>query len=298
MFCSAVILYIYKKQYRQLSTLIAGSIFGVFLEFMNVFLTEGYTYSQHFLIQVGSAPHNIPIVIGLSWGILLVTSHQISDCYELPPFVKLLFESAFVVSVDLFLDVIAVRLDGGFWIWTNAPLDLNITALTLYGIFYGNFYGWYCVIFSISLILRIFDWKFEKRELKFLIIRTVVAIIGAEILLLGCLYGAMLSIPFKFIWILFLFLYGGSIVVVSIYFIKKRANSKQKIQNIFPFLYYLFSYGFSIIAMIALSLITEIPLFFSLNVVFGIGSAILILKNTQLKSKKKRNLHFKMLLQD
>ena len=81
---------------------------------------------QDFLIQVGGA-HNIPIVIGLAWGMLLTSAREITRNYSIPKAIKALFEAIFVVSVDLFLDVVAVRLEGGFWTWIGVPLTAEIT---------------------------------------------------------------------------------------------------------------------------------------------------------------------------
>ena len=61
---------IVKKKYRKISTLILGSLFGVTLEFINVWVFHSYYYNVDFLIQVGGE-NNIPIVIGLAWGMLL-----------------------------------------------------------------------------------------------------------------------------------------------------------------------------------------------------------------------------------
>jgi len=48
-FIIAIILTLKNKSYRSLSTIIAGAIFGVILEYVNIFLTEGYKYSQDFI---------------------------------------------------------------------------------------------------------------------------------------------------------------------------------------------------------------------------------------------------------
>jgi len=78
-------------------------------------------------------------MIGLAWGLLLESSHKISESFHFPIILRTIFEATFVVSVDLFSDVIAVRLDGGFWIWAGHPAVLTITNTD----FMGIAYAWY-----------------------------------------------------------------------------------------------------------------------------------------------------------
>ena len=275
-FTIAVILLVKEKSYRSLSTMITGAIFGVVLEFVNVFVTQTYVYSENFIIQVGSSPNNIPLVIGLSWGLLLETSHQISECFDFPIFIRTLFESVFVVTLDLFLDVVAVRLEGGFWIWKNTPLVSTITTSSLFGIPWGNFYGWFCVIFFSSLILHVFDKINDSKKnddeapdnWKILLMRIIFTVIIAESLLWGFLN--LLRLAVSFIWLFFVILYFGSLVILSIYIIKNKSRAKSKLPNVFPLAYYLFSYLFCIVTMVVLGLASEITIYMNLYVFLGI----------------------------
>ncbi|UYP45458.1 hypothetical protein NEF87_001743 [Candidatus Lokiarchaeum ossiferum] len=295
-FSIEVILLIQKKKYLQFSTLITGAIFGVVLEFVNVFLTQAYTYSQEFILQVGIFPNNIPLVIGLAWGILLETSHQISECFNLPIFIRTLFESVFVVSVDLFLDVVAIRLDGGFWIWTDEPIVSTITTTSLLGIGYGNFYGWFCVIFFSSIILHLFDKIYAKisgnkdqnskksSPWKYLLLRITITVILAEGLLF--VFLNILRFAPSFIWLFFVLQYFGSILILIFYMVKNNKRATSKLPNVYSLAYYMFSYFFCIITMIVLGLIREIPVFFALNVVYGIGMIIFLGRLSSLQWKQ------------
>ena len=68
-----------RKDYRAIVQIISGSIFGITLEFMNVFLMSTYTYSTSFFLQLNAPPDNIPIVIGLCWGLIIFACMRVSN---------------------------------------------------------------------------------------------------------------------------------------------------------------------------------------------------------------------------
>lgn len=272
--------FLIRKAYRDLSTLCAGAIFGVALEFINVSLTGAYTYSKEFFLQVGG-DFNIPIVIGLAWGMLLQTSHEITEGYRFPLIIRTLFESVFVVSVDFFLDVVAVRLDGGFWTWTGIPLTNVITAESALGIPWGNYYGWFLVIFFMSLVLHFMDKKKDATTAGWLILRTLGAVMFAEVFLFLALMLTILFTTWQAVWILFLLPYLGSIVAVVIDLTKNHRHRGQSLTNWLPFGFYLFSYSYCIITMIALGLVGAIWWYFVLNLLFAVGSVGFLFKITE-----------------
>ncbi|MHA1563607.1 MAG: carotenoid biosynthesis protein [Promethearchaeota archaeon] len=102
------------------------------VEYLNIAISDGYHYHTDFLLQFGNPPTNVPIVIGLAWGMLLMTAQDVSQRLKLPLRVRIFFEAAFVVSMDIILDVVAIRLEGGFWVWDNVTTDLTITNSSLF----------------------------------------------------------------------------------------------------------------------------------------------------------------------
>ena len=277
----SVIILLKKKEYRKLSTLIAGALFGVLLEFLHVYIGGSYGYSREFILQVGNYPVNIPLAIGLAWGMLLQSSREISDCYDFPIIIRTLFESFFVVSIDLFLDVVAVRLDGGFWTWKNEVLNLSITSRTFFGVPWGNFYGWFFVIFFMSLSLHLSDKRQTNDKIVPLTIRVILSVILAESFLFGSL---LLTIPLgELVWLVFLMLYFGSIIVVVVYSIRNKISKSNKLENLFPLAFYFFFYGFCIATMIFLGLAIEIPFFFILNIAYAATVLIYLFRLSKLK---------------
>ena len=270
-----------KKDYRQISTLIAGALFGVLLEYMNIGLGGGYGYSREFILQVGNPPVNIPVVVALAWAMLFQTAHDISDCYDFPIIVRTLFESLFVVSIDIFFDVAAIRLEGGLWTWNDEVMTLSITSRTLYGVPWGNYYGWFCVIFYMSLILQLIDKRQANDKIGTLTKRVLLSVVIAE----TCLFSSLLlTIPlFNFTWLMFSIQYFGSIAVVVAYSIRNKISRRHQLETLFPLALYIFFYGYCIATMIFLGLAIEIPLFFILNIAYAVIFVIYLIRLTKLK---------------
>ncbi|MHA1254359.1 MAG: carotenoid biosynthesis protein [Promethearchaeota archaeon] len=277
----SVIFLLKKKEYRKLSTLIAGALLGVLLEFLHVYIGGAYGYSREFILQVGNYPANIPLAIGLAWGMLLLSSHEISDCYDFPIIIRTLFESFFVVSIDLFLDVVAIRLDGGFWTWKNEVLNLSITSRAFFGVIWGNFYGWFFVIFFMSLILHLFYKRQDSDKIGPLTKRTFLSVVIAE----TCIFGSLLlTITLgELVWLVFLMQYFGSIIVVVVYSIRNKISRSHQLETLFPLAFYFYFYGFCIATMIYLGLAIEIPFFFILNIAYAATVLIYLFRLSKLK---------------
>ena len=264
------------KDFSRLSDLITAFVFGITLEFLNMTITEGYYYHTEFLLQFGNPPTNVPIIIGLAWGMLLLTAQDISGRLKLPLRVRIFFEAAFVVSTDLMLDVIAIRLEGGFWVWSGITTDLIITNSTFFGVGWMNFVGWYFVISFVSLFLHIMNQKIKPDSWIWQISKVIIIPIVSYLGLFGVLYAVGLGLP-GFSWLVFLGFYFISILIPLIYILKKRPIEIEKTQSLFPLLFYLFCYLFSVIAMIALGLVSDVLWFFIIGLVlFGITMFIIV----------------------
>lgn len=152
--------FIRKKDYRSAGQIISGSVFGITLEFMNVLIFKTYTYSTKFIIQIGDV-HNIPICIGLCWGLIIYCCMRVSDKIGMAEWSRPILDGLLALTIDLSMDTIAIRLDGGFWTWIGIPMEPLPTLNGFFGVSYGNFIGWFFVVMIFSYLLR-----FEKRVLR------------------------------------------------------------------------------------------------------------------------------------
>ena len=124
-----------------LFSLAAGIIYGVVLEYTTILTLHAYSYG-HFLIKLFAA---VPLCIGISWGLILYTTMATSDRFALPWYLRPIVDALLALTIDLSMDAIAIRL--GFWTWG--------TAGPWFGVPLGNFYAWFVVVFSFSLLLRL-----------------------------------------------------------------------------------------------------------------------------------------------
>jgi uncharacterized membrane protein len=184
-FLVVIINFIKKKDYRSAGQIISGSVFGITLEFMNVLVFKTYTYSTKFIIQIGDAPDNIPICIGLCWGLIIYCCIKVSDKIGLAEWSRPILDGLLALTIDLSMDTIAIRLDGGFWTWTGIPMEPLPTLNGFFGVSYGNFIGWFFVVMIFSSLLR-----FEKS-----ILRDKLNISGAITVTYFCIIPLFAYIP-------------------------------------------------------------------------------------------------------
>ncbi len=152
------------KDYRSVAQIGSGSLFGITLEYMNVQVMQTYTYSSQFLIQLGSPPNNIPICIGLCWGLIIYACMKVSNkVVGIPEWSRPLMDGLLALTIDLSMDTVAIRLDGGFWTWTGIPMEALPTLTSFFGVNYGNFSGWFFVVLIFSSLLRLEEKGIAKK---------------------------------------------------------------------------------------------------------------------------------------
>ncbi|UCG03461.1 MAG: carotenoid biosynthesis protein [Candidatus Heimdallarchaeota archaeon] len=154
----------FRRDFHSVAQVLSGSLFGVTLEYMNIQVMQTYIYSSQFLLQLGSPPDNIPICIGLCWGLIIYACMNVSNkIIEIPEWLKPLLDGLLALTIDLSMDTIAIRLDGGFWTWLEIPMENLPTLNSFFGVNYGNFVGWFFVVLIFSTMLRIEEKWIAKK---------------------------------------------------------------------------------------------------------------------------------------
>lgn len=115
-----------KKAWNELYMFISAAIAGFSLELLAVRLTDIYHYSNLYYVMIGVEPYQFPFFGGLMWGAVAVCAYRLATKFKLSPIMTALLSGFFVVSMDLLLDVAAIRLSGGFWVWDGRPINLVI----------------------------------------------------------------------------------------------------------------------------------------------------------------------------
>jgi putative membrane protein len=93
---------------------------------------------------LGVKVFEVPLIIGLNWGILVVISASLVERFHMSIYFKVLLATTLMVFLDFLMEPIANDLD--FWHWRNDQIPLY------------NFVCW----FAISLILQYFYFNFNK----------------------------------------------------------------------------------------------------------------------------------------
>src|SRR5579863_9187115 len=91
-------------------------VYGLSLEWLTMKYLHAYQYGQ-FAIMID----NTPLCIGLGWVTIIYASMRFSDRLQLAEPVRPMVDALMGLSVDLALDVVAVRL--GLWHWNGVKLD-------------------------------------------------------------------------------------------------------------------------------------------------------------------------------
>lgn len=112
--------------------------YGLLLEWLTIKVLHAYQYNQ-FLIMVD----NIPLCIGLGWAIIIDSSMRFTDGLHMPNALRPIAASLMGLSIDLALDVIAIR--AGLWRWTGVRFDQQ-----WFGVPWANFGAWFMVIWTYS----------------------------------------------------------------------------------------------------------------------------------------------------
>jgi len=157
----ACLIHAVRQGSRHIGYLFGGLLFGI-LEYVNVNANLGYTYGK-FWIMFGRAPKDIPLCIGVGWGIIMYASRLFSDRLGLALWSAAALDALLAISIDLSMDTVAYRLHMWHWDWSDKGLD-PLTA-QWFGVPWGNFFGWLMVVFFYASFSRLLERALLNRKL-------------------------------------------------------------------------------------------------------------------------------------
>jgi hypothetical protein len=123
--------------------LLSGVIYGLLLELATIRQLHAYSYGPFSIMVL-----DVPLVIGMAWGCMVYAARIYSDATTLPEWVRPVLDALLVLSIDLSMDAIAIRL--GMWNWGQG------LQFQYFGVPYANFLAWFWVVFCYSAGLRLF----------------------------------------------------------------------------------------------------------------------------------------------
>lgn len=141
-----VILLARKSQFLRFALfLLLCFVVGMTVEWIGIntgLLFGNYSYGKN----LGAKIYGVPWVIGLNWGLLVVSSASIVNNLKIGDFWKATFAALLMTGLDFLIEPVAVESD--FWKWQNETIPVF------------NYVCW----FVISLVLQVFYFKFKLVE--------------------------------------------------------------------------------------------------------------------------------------
>ena len=209
-----------KRNYRELGLLISGAIAGFSLELVAVRFTDIYHYSQDFYISIGFRPYQFPFFGGLMWGGISVCALRIARKFNFNKLRTALVGGFLVVTMDLLLDVVAIRLNGGFWVWDGRPITLDINHHMFMSVIWVNFLGYMFEVPAI-LYMSLKYWEKDAFQNKVNLLKSI--LVGfAGVLFVGICSGISLFLNkitdewFAFLAFIILWLYILFVIIKSL----------------------------------------------------------------------------------
>ena len=123
--------------------LLSAAAFGLLLEEGDQLIFETYHYAADYTLAIDRAP----IVIGLTWALIIAGAMRITDAIGVRLRWAPVVDSVLAIMLDLAFDAVAIRI--GLWTWRDVGPEQG-----WFGVPAGNFYAWLFVTLAFSLLTR------------------------------------------------------------------------------------------------------------------------------------------------
>ncbi len=272
------------KRYQELGLLISGALAGFALELLAVRLTDIYHYSNDFFISVGCAPYQFPFFGGLMWGGITVCALRIAKKFRLSNIMTALLSGWLIVSMDLFLDVIAIRLDGGFWVWDGRPINLDINHHMFMSVIWVNFLGY---MFEVPAIvyMTLKSWEKDKNNTRVNVLRSILIGLGGVAFVGICSFISLLLNELTDEWFAFaafvtLWIFVLIKLVLSLINQRKHIIISQKMDWTI-IIFWFAMYAYCLAGLLKLGIMQALPLYGIFAILLFIMTMFLTVVNTK-----------------
>ena len=267
------------KNREELLLFLSAALAGFALELLAVRVTDIYHYSRDFYLSIGFRPYQFPFFGGLMWGGLTVYALRIARRFGLSPLWTALIGGWLIVTMDLFLDVAAIRLDGGFWVWDGRKIDLQIDHHMFMSVIWVNFLGY---LFETPAMIYL-SLRTEEKRSRLLLWKQLLAAVGigtAGVAFVGAASGLALLLNDVtdewFACVAFLVLWTAVLLLILRSVVRGKLRLQRPAEWDAPLLlYWLAMYGFCIAALIRLGIAAVRPAYFAAGILFGLGTLTL-----------------------
>ena len=267
-----------RKQWEELRLFLSAALAGFILELLAVRVTGIYHYSSDFYISIGFAPYQFPFFGGLMWGGLTVCALRIAEKLGFGKWMTALVSGWLIVSMDLLLDVAAIRLSGGFWVWDGREITLDVTHHMFMSVIWVNFLG-YLFETPAVVLLTLLSRNREEGSLGRKALLTV-GIGLAGVVIVGAASGLSLLLNGVtdewFACIAFLLLWSFILARMLAQIIHDRCRLRFKGRKDWPLLlFWAAMYGYCLAALWSLKIPQTVPWYGALGIILAAGTLLL-----------------------
>lgn len=272
------------KKYRELGLLISGALAGFALELLAVRLTDIYYYSDDFFISIGVAPYQFPFFGGLMWGGITVCALRIAKKFRLSNIMTALVSGWLIVSMDLLLDVVAIRLDGGFWVWDGRPINLDINHHMFMSVIWVNFLGYMFEVPGI-VYMTLKSWEKDKNNTRVNVLRSIlIGLVGVAFVgicsFISLLLNELTDEWFAFAAFVTLWIFVLIKLVLSLINQRKHIIISQKMDWTI-IIFWFAMYAYCIAGLLKLGIMQALPLYGIFAILLFVMTMFLTVVNTK-----------------
>lgn len=249
------------SDWRSIYLVGAGLIVGNASELFVVGTSHLYHYNEGFVLAIGKRPYHFPLFGGFAWGLSAAYALKIARKFQFNRIITALLSGWVIVTTDLICDVIAIRLDGGFWTWANVPVTLAISKEAFMGVPWGNFLGY---LVMIPTVVWLFLWSQQRtneddhgRQVVYMV---AIAVVGGVIAMAGnfAAYKVNLEMNSCFTVAAFVILWSTLAIMMVSKAVKEKARLSDFRQWNMPMLiFWAAQYIFNLTAVIHLGIHVE-----------------------------------------
>lgn len=267
-----------RKRREELRLFLSAALAGFILELLAVRVTGIYHYSPDFYISIGFAPYQFPFFGGLMWGGLTVCALRIAEKLGFGKWLTALAAGWLIVSMDLLLDVAAIRLNGGFWVWDGREITLDVTHHMFMSVIWVNFLGYFFETPAVVLLTLLSRNRKDGSPVRKALLTVGIGLAGVAIV--GAASGLSLLLnnitDEWFACIAFLLLWGFILARMLAQIIGGRCRLTLKGKKDWVLLlFWAAMYGYCLAALWSLKIPQTVPWYGILGVILAAGTLLL-----------------------
>ena len=258
-----------KKDFDSLFTFGSAALVGFVMELLAVAVTDIYYYNPDFLLNLGFEPKQFPVFGGFMWGGLTVYGIKLAQKLRWSKAMTALAAGMFIVTMDILLDVVAIRLDGGFWVWVGKEIAPAIDQHTFMSVIWVNFLGYMIETPTVVLLtlrkrerVSPCDWRAQTKYMFLIALEAIGVTAAGSLIALGL--NALTNdwfacAAFVLLWI------SMAVIMLRRCITLRLKPGRSKPLNWPLIIFWAAMYGYCLAAICALGLV---PWFFVLGILF------------------------------